>query len=53
MNQTGLLVVDLPSPLPPTLFARFGLLIPALMGLVGLGFGLGLGWDSGWRRPAA
>jgi apolipoprotein N-acyltransferase len=40
MNQAGVLVVDLPRALPPTLFARFGLWIPALIGLVALEFGL-------------
>jgi len=40
MNQTGVLVVDLPPALPPTLFARFGLLIPALLGAAAVGFGL-------------
>ena len=40
MNQAGVLVVDLPPALPPTLFARLGLLIPALIGLIALGFGL-------------
>ncbi len=40
MNRAGELVVDLPAALPPTLFARLGLCIPALIGIVGLGFGL-------------
>ncbi len=40
MNQTGLLVVDLPPALPPTLFARYGLLIPGVIGLISLGLGL-------------
>jgi apolipoprotein N-acyltransferase len=53
MNQTGLLVVDLPPALPPPLFARFGLLIPALIGLGALGFGLTAagGVAFGTRRP--
>ncbi len=40
MNESGVLVVDLPPALPATLFARFGLWIPALIGLVALEFGL-------------
>jgi apolipoprotein N-acyltransferase len=40
MRQTGVLVVALPAALPPTLFARFGLLIPLLIGAVALGAGL-------------
>ena len=40
MGRTGDLIVALPPALPPTLFARFGLLIPALMGLVALALGL-------------
>jgi apolipoprotein N-acyltransferase len=53
MNRTGMLVVDLPPALPPTMFARFGLLIPALIGLGALGFGLTAagGVAFGARRP--
>jgi apolipoprotein N-acyltransferase len=40
MELPGVLVVDLPPALPPTLFARFGLRIPALFGVVALGLGL-------------
>ncbi len=40
MTQTGILVVDLPPALPPTLFARLGLLLPALIGVVALSLGL-------------
>jgi apolipoprotein N-acyltransferase len=40
MERTGVLVVDLPPALPPTLFARLGLRIPGMIGVVALGFGL-------------
>ena len=40
MNETGVLVVDLPPALPPTLFARLGLWISALMGAAGVALGL-------------
>ena len=40
MNRAGVLDVDLPAALQPTLFARLGLLVPALIGLVALGLGL-------------
>jgi apolipoprotein N-acyltransferase len=40
MDRAGVLVVDLPPALPPTLFARLGLRIPAMIGVVALGFGL-------------
>jgi len=40
MDQAGVLEVDLPPALPPTLFARFGLLIPISIGMIALGFGL-------------
>jgi len=40
MNQIGVVIVDLPPALPPTLFARLGLLFPALIGLGALGLGL-------------
>jgi apolipoprotein N-acyltransferase len=40
MNRAGILVVALPPALPPPPFARFGLIIPALMGLVALAGGL-------------
>ena len=40
MNRSGVLVVDLPPALPPPLFARFGLLIPDLIGLFALVLGL-------------
>jgi apolipoprotein N-acyltransferase len=40
MERTGVLVVDLPPALPATLFARLGLRIPAMIGVVALGFGL-------------
>jgi apolipoprotein N-acyltransferase len=46
MGRTGDLIVALPPALPPTLFARFGLLIPALMGVVALALGLA----GSWRR---
>jgi len=34
MNRAGVLVLDLPGPLSATPFARFGLVIPSLIGLV-------------------
>ena len=40
MQTTGTLVVGLPGALPRTLFARFGLWLPAISGLVALGFGV-------------
>jgi apolipoprotein N-acyltransferase len=40
MDRAGVLDVDLPPALPPTLFARLGLRIPAMIGAVALGFGL-------------
>jgi apolipoprotein N-acyltransferase len=40
MLQTGYLGVTLPLPLPATLYARFGLWIPAITSAVALAFGL-------------
>jgi apolipoprotein N-acyltransferase len=40
MQQTGTLAVALPGPLARTLFARFGLWLPGLVGAVALGTGL-------------
>ena len=40
MQKTGTLTVQLPPPLPKTVFARFGLLVPLCAGLVALGAGL-------------
>ena len=40
MQQTGTLAVTLPGALPATLFARFGLWIPAMSVTVALGVGL-------------
>lgn len=40
MQETGTLTVGLAPPLPETLFARFGLWLPAIAGLVALGLGL-------------
>jgi apolipoprotein N-acyltransferase len=40
MGRTGDLIVDLPPALPAPMFARFGLLIPALMGVGALALGL-------------
>ena len=40
MQQSGTLAIALPSPLPETWFARFGLWIPGLAGMVALGTGL-------------
>jgi len=37
MNQPGYLVLPLTGPLPPTLFARFGLWLPFLLALLGAG----------------
>jgi len=40
LEQTGFRTVVLPGRLPPTLFARFGLIIPGFLALLCLGFGL-------------
>ena len=40
MNRTGSLALALPGKLPPTPFARFGLLVPLLLALASVGFGL-------------
>jgi apolipoprotein N-acyltransferase len=40
MQTAGTLAVALPGALPATLFARFGLWLPAIAGLVALGAGL-------------
>lgn len=50
MNREGVVVADLPAALPPTPFARFGLLIPAAMGVLGLGLGLSAGGRLARRR---
>jgi len=52
MLQTGVLEVALPSPLPQTLYARFGLWIPTIMSTVALAFGLTarLFAARGWRK---
>ena len=47
MNESGTLALNLPGPLPPTVFARFGLAIPAV--LAGLLMALGFA-RSVWRR---
>ncbi len=39
MEQTGVRTVTLPGPLPPTLFARFGLIIPGILAFSTLVFG--------------
>lgn len=49
MDRTGVLVVPLPAPLPPTPFARFGLLIPGT--LAGLTTAAGLLASRLVRRP--
>ena len=40
MGQTGVIVAPLPRALPATPFARFGLPIPLILGLVALGVGM-------------
>jgi apolipoprotein N-acyltransferase len=40
MQQIGRMAVALPAPLPPTLFARFGLWVPGIATAVALGVGL-------------
>jgi len=40
LDTAGKLVLALPGPLPPTPFARFGLLIPGALGAVLLAFGI-------------
>src|SRR6185437_12316950 len=53
IGQAGTLVVPLPLPLPPTLFARFGLLIPGLAAMIVLGAGLQAGRVSAAGRRGA
>ncbi len=36
MRETGTIVTDLPPALPPTIFARFGLALPAVMALTAI-----------------
>jgi len=54
MERTGVLVVDLPPALPATLFGRFGLRIPAMIGVAALGCGLiasgGVAFRTRWRK---
>lgn len=45
LGKRGVLVLPLPGPLPPTIFARFGLAIPALLAAAALLAGL-----LPWRR---
>ncbi len=40
MQETGTVTIALPGSLPPTLFARFGLWLPAIAGWVALGVGV-------------
>ena len=47
MNQQGVLVVDLPPALPATPFARYGLIIPLLLGVIATVVGLVAGRE--WR----
>lgn len=42
LGTEGALDVFLPAPLPPTLFARTGLLLPVALVLIGLAMGVGL-----------
>jgi apolipoprotein N-acyltransferase len=42
MNLAGVVVVDLPPALPATMFARFGLLVPTVIGAIALGLGLAM-----------
>jgi apolipoprotein N-acyltransferase len=39
LNRRGILTFDVPGPLPPTLFARFGLSIPLILSILSLGVG--------------
>ncbi len=48
LERAGTLVLPLPGHLPPTAYARLGLLIPILLSLAMAGLGLGMG-----RRKAA
>jgi apolipoprotein N-acyltransferase len=50
MNREGVVVASLPAALPPTPFARFRLLVPAAMGVLGLGLGLSAGSVLARRR---
>ncbi len=49
MSETGFLVVPLPGHLPPTLFARAGLPLPALLALAATM--LGVLWPHRSRKP--
>jgi apolipoprotein N-acyltransferase len=40
LNQRGVLILPLPGPLPPTLYARWGLAIPTILALLSLAAGL-------------
>ena len=42
MGQTGVLVLELPGRRPPTSFSRWGLVLPAALGLFAVGAGIGL-----------
>ncbi len=44
MQRQGVLVAPLPGPLPPTVFSRLGLWVPACLGLAALLAGVALGW---------
>ena len=49
-GRRGLLIVQLPGALPPTLFARFGLLIPALLAILLTGSGALAGMAPGKQK---
>jgi apolipoprotein N-acyltransferase len=50
MNEQGVLLVALPGKLPPTLFARYGLILPIGLCLICLGFGLAADRRAGKLR---
>jgi apolipoprotein N-acyltransferase len=51
MDIAGTLVLRLPSALPPTPFARWGLVIPGLLALAAVGCGLNLAKKRGAQHP--
>ena len=50
MGEQGVLLVKLPGKLPPTPYARFGLILPLALSFACLGIGL---WCGTRRRTGA
>jgi apolipoprotein N-acyltransferase len=53
LSVAGSVAAELPAALPPTPFARFGLLIPGLLAAAALGSGVALSRGRRLARPAA